>query len=215
MPEDQLDLTDWLGSLRSQMAEVDAVFRAAVTNKERQYCAFAGLTALVSHARELPGVKSHLASLEALAHSLDELTKGRQPVLLENQSEGAGARPLTTSEEIVKAKAVAFVDILVLSKWPEKEASRMVADWFAAAGVVGNRGKQPVGQSTIRWWRTDVNSGDHPGLRAYADLTIANFKELSAEWPLSKDAAEALLSLVGRAPSFQHLIGTPPRQDIG
>lgn len=203
MDKGELDLTDWLEALKLRMAVIDGAHAEREGDWEgQQDTALMALNLALVHLRALPGVSPLLRPLEALSLALDRVAVGKSHPLLDNHVGKRGGQPVSTDEKIIQGNATAMVDVLFEAGYSEPDAVAIVAEELTRNGAVGRK-KGPITLSTVRSWRSNVNSGALPDARAFADKTVNALKHVAAhngsEWPVSKGEArswaKALFSL--------------------
>ena len=205
MSEERIDLTEWHGSLVETLIALDTLFRdEAGTAHDRQRIALAALAKTVVAVSELPGLKDRIAPLFALLFAYQALTDtGKTDPLLVNHVKTKGGRQMAMAGAVVQGRSAAFVELMILSGWSEREAVEFVTSRLVKAGVKGKRGG-PLTVSSLRTWRTNARSGDYPEVTKHLQAGVTNlqamFRETTGRWPPSK---EEIAVIVGGVPDIQ------------
>jgi len=201
---DGADVSDVLDQLRTELGYWDGLFCESIGDPEVQQIPLVSAVSVVArHLRRLPGFKGSLTALDALTAALEAVSIGNKHPLLASSGNKAGARVLTFAQESLKARAAAFVEILMECGHKEAAAVEAVVEILNAHGVKGFRRNGEITRATVRAWRTDLNAGDDFCLEDIAEDTKITFREhaekLGREWPLAKnEAARAVAAVLGK-----------------
>lgn len=211
LPDEAIDLNDWISSLQRDMFDINEIFRAETERPEkRQLAVLSALTVVLGHLHQIRGFGEVIGPMDALWYAYQGLCEGSSHPLFDIHEGKPGGRKLTLAQQLLQARSVGMLEILIDAGWSEDDAVKKITEVLVACGVKGFRKKATVTVKVLQGWRTKANSGDAPGIRDLADRYRAT-QEASFElatgrlWPPSKREAERLIETYLQNQPFRDL----------